>query len=81
MIFANRAGPEVAPAPIDSSGAERETDRVRSLVEEKLGAEPVDVDELIRQCGAPPAAVLTVVLELELAGRVERQPGNRVSWC
>jgi hypothetical protein len=23
---------------------------------------------------------LTVILELELAGRVQRQPGNRVSW-
>jgi DNA processing protein len=26
-----------------------------------------------------PPAVLTVLLELELAGRLERHPGNRVS--
>ena len=51
-----------------------------SLVEERLGPAPVEVDELIRQCGAPAAAVLTVLLELELAGRLERHPGNRVSW-
>jgi DNA processing protein len=59
---------------------EKEADRVRTLVEEKLGPAPVEVDELIRQCGAPPSAVLTVLLELELAGRVQRHPGNRVAW-
>jgi DNA processing protein len=59
---------------------ERETDRIRAIVEEKLGAAPVEVDELIRQCGAPAAEVLTALLELELAGRTQRQPGNRVAW-
>ena len=40
------------------------------------------VDELIRLLGAPAGAVLTVLLELELelAGRCARHPGNRVSW-
>ncbi len=66
--------------PFDFDAADREADRVRALVEEKLGAEPVEADELIRQCAATPAAVLTVLLELELAGRVQRHPGNRVSW-
>jgi DNA processing protein len=56
-----------------------EADRVRGAIEEKLGAAPVDVDELIRQCGVSAAAVLTVLLELELAGRIERQPGNGVA--
>jgi len=37
-------------------------------------------DELIRQLGAPPGAVLMVLLELELAGRCARHPRNRVSW-
>jgi len=40
----------------------------------------VEIDELIRQLGAPPAIVLTVILELELAGRCVRKPGNRVGW-
>jgi DNA processing protein len=56
------------------------TDRVRALVEEKLSPAPVEVDELIRQCEAPAPAVLTVLLELELAGRVQRHPGNRIGW-
>lgn len=68
------------PVPPDQSGLEQEADRIRWSVEEKLGPSPVDIDELIRQCSAPPAAVLTVILELELAGRVQRHPGNRVSW-
>ena len=46
----------------------------------QLGPAPVEIDELIRQLGAPTAAVLTVILELELAGRCVRHPGNRVSW-
>ncbi|MBV9549932.1 MAG: DNA-protecting protein DprA [Alphaproteobacteria bacterium] len=59
---------------------EAEADKVRKRVEEALGPAPVAVDELIRQIGAPPGAVLTVLLELELAGRCARHPGNRVSW-
>jgi len=39
----------------------------------------VPVDELIRQSGLPPAEVQTVLLELELAGRLERHAGGRVS--
>jgi DNA processing protein len=59
---------------------EAEADRVRAAVEEILGPSPIEIDELIRQTGAPAAVVLTVILELELAGRCARQPGNRVCW-
>jgi DNA processing protein len=69
------------PAPVPGSAAlEAEADRIRAAVEEALGPAPVEIDELIRQIGAPAAAVLTVILELELAGRCARQPGNRVCW-
>jgi DNA processing protein len=71
---------ELAPPPAGQPADEREVDRVRSLVEEKLGPAPVEVDELIRQCATPAAAVLTVLLELELAGRAQRHPGNRFAW-
>jgi DNA processing protein len=74
--------PETAPqaAPQIELGLEPEADHVRRRVEEALGAPPVEMDELIRQTGAEPSAVLTVILELELAGRCRRHPGNRVSW-
>ena len=78
--FDEPAKPEMTTPPIDQPSVEKEADRVRGLVEEKLGPAAVEIDELIRQCAAPPSAVLTVLLELELAGRVLRHPGNRVGW-
>ncbi len=65
----------------DGARLDAEADRVRVRIEEALGPAPVDVDELIRLCGAPVAAVLTVLLEMELAGRLARHSGNRVSWA
>jgi DNA processing protein len=62
------AGP---PADID--------DAARRLVADLLGPTPVQADELIRQSGLPPAAVHCALLELELAGRLERHAGGRVS--
>jgi DNA processing protein len=56
-----------------------EADRIRGIIEELLGPAPTPIDELIRQTGASPAAVLTVLLELELAGRLGRHPGGSVS--
>ncbi len=60
--------------------SESEVDRVRAAVEEALGPSPVRVDELIRVCNASPPAVIAVLLELELAGKLARHPGNEVSW-
>ena len=48
-------------------------------VAELLGPAPVMVDELVRQCHLSAPTVRAVLLELELAGRLERHPGNRVS--
>lgn len=59
---------------------EGDVDRVRAAVAEALGPSPVSVDELIRVCSAPPPAVIAVLLELELAGKLTRHPGNAVSW-
>jgi DNA processing protein len=44
-----------------------------------LNRTPVSVDELIRQSGLPPSSVQTILLELELAGRLERHAGGRAS--
>jgi DNA processing protein len=71
--------PKAADFLADSPGAapESEVDGGRRAVEELLGPSPVSVDELVRQCHLSPAVVNTVLLELELAGRAERHPGNR----
>jgi DNA processing protein len=44
-----------------------------------LGPIPVSIDDLIRLSGAPPSMVRTILLELELAGRLERHGGGLVS--
>ena len=54
-------------------------DAARAAVTDLLGPVPVAVDEVIRQSGVAPAIVQTVLLELELAGRLERHAGGRVA--
>ena len=44
-----------------------------------LGPTPTTVDEVLRVCQFSLAVVSTVLLELELAGRLERHPGSKVS--
>lgn len=70
----SRAPSDGPPAMPDES----EIAAARALIEERLGPSPIEVDELVRQTGFSPAVVLSVLLELELAGRLERQPGQRV---
>jgi len=68
------------PAAADAfGGAEADRAEAMALVLERLSPTPTAVDELLRDCQLSPPVVLTVLLELELAGRIERQPGNRIS--
>ncbi len=53
--------------------------RARSQVIELLGTSPTAVDEVVRRCQFSAAAVMAVLLELELAGRIETLPGSRVA--
>jgi DNA processing protein len=61
------------PPPVDAEEAERRT------VTQLLGPVAVPVDELVRQSGFAPATVQTILLELELGGRLERHAGGKVS--
>jgi len=49
------------------------------IVEDLLGPSPVPVDEIIRLSGAPSGAVQMALLELDLAGRLDRHAGGKVS--
>jgi DNA processing protein len=62
------------PRPPD----EAELDAARPLIRRLLGPTAVSTDELIRLSRLTPALVVTILLELELAGRLERQPGGIV---
>lgn len=55
------------------------TDADRNRVVEALGPTPVAIDEVIRHSGLRPASVLMTLLELDLAGRLERHSGGAVS--
>ena len=65
--------PFAGPPPEDASDTER------TRIVDLLGPVPVAIDELIRQAALPPAIVQTVLLELELGGRLSRHAGGRVS--
>jgi DNA processing protein len=71
---ASRSG-SLALGTIGESDIAAGRDRVLALI----GPEPVAVDELVRQCQLSAAIVLAVLLEAELAGRLERHPGNQVA--
>ncbi|MEM6780888.1 MAG: DNA-processing protein DprA [Pseudomonadota bacterium] len=62
-------------APID----ENEVEDARDLILSNLSHVPVTVDELVRVCHITISVAQTVLLELELAGRLQRLPGGRVS--
>jgi DNA processing protein len=51
----------------------------RARIVSLLGPSPILLDDLIRIAGTSPAIVRTVLLELELAGRLERHGGGMVS--
>jgi DNA processing protein len=63
------------PGPLDLEPGEDERARVTSL----LGPTPVSLDDLVRLSQTSPAIVRTLLLELEIAGRLERHGGGLVS--
>ncbi|MEX2202208.1 MAG: DNA-processing protein DprA [Dongiaceae bacterium] len=71
-------GPKPAPSP-SPQPVEQSQEIVAATLLERLGASPIPVDELIRQCSFSAPVVRTMLLELELAGRLERHPGDAVS--
>jgi DNA processing protein len=72
--FAQKNRDYAAPsAPPETSEMERRT------VLHLLSLTAVPVNEIVRQSALAPAIVQTVLLELELAGRLERHAGGKVS--
>ncbi|MDR3497064.1 MAG: DNA-processing protein DprA [Ancalomicrobiaceae bacterium] len=61
----------------DDDGA-RDMDRARTLVGEALGFTPTPIDDIIRATGLRPAVVQLILLELDLAGRLERHGSGLV---
>jgi DNA processing protein len=75
--IARVASPAEPYHPVPSEPGEDE----RRAVEGLLGPSPVPVDELVRLSGLPSGAVQLVLLELDLAGRIDRHAGGKVSMA
>jgi DNA processing protein len=65
------------PAPTTTADEPEASARARII--SLLGPTPVAIDDLIRLSGCSPAVVQTTLLELELAGRLDRQRGGLVA--
>ncbi len=72
--------PAPSAAPEQGEDAEKpgEMSAARAQILELLDSSPTTVDDLVRRCQFSAAAVNAVLLELEVAGRVELLPGDRV---
>lgn len=54
------------------------SENLQGTILSHLSPTPISVDELIRVCDVSISSLQSVLLELELAGRVKRFPGNRI---
>ncbi|HRF09512.1 MAG TPA: DNA-processing protein DprA [Xanthobacteraceae bacterium] len=66
---------EIPRLALPGSGSDELRERIAALI----GAAPVLLDELVRSAGARPGDIQIALLELELAGRLERHGGGFVS--
>lgn len=62
-----------------SPGGAEPSGKLRDKLLSALGPTPIDVDELIRFAEVDARTLHVLLLELELGGRLERHPGNKIS--
>ncbi len=72
------ASPFAGPVPARADAGEVPED-ARNIISNLLGAAPASIDEIVRHSGFAARQVALVLLEMELAGRLSRQPGGQVS--
>ena len=81
-VLAPQAEPRRPASPFPEPAAQPDhgdLDRAHAEIDRLLSPSPVQVDDLIRLSGLAPAAVHMVLTERELAGRLTRHPGGKVS--
>jgi len=74
-----RRTPAVPPLVHAEAPEITDTTAARERIEALLGPHAIPADELIRESGLPSQIVSSVLLELELAGLIERQHGGRIA--
>lgn len=75
--------PDIIRAPVrpvlPEAGTDEEAGEAEADLVAFLGPSPIAIDDLVRQSGLPIRNVQMALLELEIAGRLERHGGNAVS--
>ena len=80
----NERDPSLGDESTDAGQSDRAADDpaatvVRARIIEALGAAPIELDEIARASRCTARDMRVVLLELDLAGRIEHHPGNMVS--
>ena len=68
--------PEPLPVPTSPTSI---SEKERNAVLELLGPAPIDIDAILRTTGLPVAATRAILMELDLAGRIEHHTPGLVS--
>lgn len=71
--------PFIYPPANSKKTDEMPSDSQREDILSHLSHTPISVDEVLRTCHLTISALQTILLELELAGRIKRLPGNKIS--
>jgi DNA processing protein len=79
MLGRERETAERLEERVDFTNAPFHSDDDRTRLVDLLGPVPTSIDELIAHSGIRPAIVHMLLLELDLAGRLERHSGGLVS--
>jgi DNA processing protein len=67
------------PHPFEVPPPSASLDTARHILNENLSYVPICIDELIRECQLSVSDVWVLLLEMEIAGRLERLPGGKVA--
>lgn len=66
------------PPALTADLSDAEAEEIRSIILQNTSMTPLTVDELVRNCHLTIPMVQVILLELEIAGRIQRLPGNRI---
>jgi DNA processing protein len=78
-LGASSLPPGAAPSPLPEPVDESALSAAHESVARCLTVTAVTVDEILRQCQLSPSTLSLVLLELELAGRLQRHPDQSIS--
>jgi len=79
IFVKNQISKKPSPPGLRAVGAVAPLDKASEILLDALGFEPVSLNTLVERTGMPSSGIASLLLALELAGRVAPQPGGRYS--